>query len=227
MDDDVKVTEAAPQAAEAEAVTASPAPQQENQQVGADAGVKAPDVQPEHTVPFAALREERMKRQELQRQLAELKARGTMQREYGQYSEDESFENVMAHPFVQNLLIQQAKRELVDYARDTLDKYPQLPDQVRKAILKNPRGFVQEATSDIENAKLDLSEYIEELVAGMASQPTLQQAKAFAVAATNAPQSESSSRPVDVAKILEKPADEITDDEMKVVDEYKKTRPRK
>jgi hypothetical protein len=218
MDDD-KPTGVAPQATSGEIETPSSVTP-DNQTTPQD---RAEGPVTEKQVSYNALREERTKRQELQRELAQLKSRG--QPQY-QPEGDDDFNRVMSHPFVQNLMLSQAKRELIDYARDTMDQFPSIPDSVKKAILKNPRGFVQEETVDIENAKLDLLEYIEGL-AEMSPDQQRAVAKSFPVTATNATGAESAGSPAEIQKILNKPIDEWTKDEEALVDQYQKNAPKK
>lgn len=177
--------------------------------------------QPERTVPYSAMREERMRRQELQRKLAEYEAQmNTMPQGEG----DLSAEQIMAHPMFQQMMIEKAERDLKDYARELLDQHPSIPDGVRKAILRNPRGFVQVTTTDVENAKLDIQEYIEGMEDGTITPPV---GKGFPVAPTNPSATQTAVRPAEIAKILAKGVDEMTDEDMKIVDEYKRSQPKR
>lgn len=179
----------------------------------------SPDVQAqERTVPISVLQGERKKRQELQRQLAAAKS-ATQLNQY----DPEDINMILQHPMVQELILKDAKRELTDYARDAVDQYPALNPQVKKAILKNARGFVNETTTDIEQAKVDLLEYIEEIAAEVEGQQpqTPAQAKGFPVAATNVPTTQNTgARPADIQKILNKSVDSWTDEEVAAVEAY-------
>lgn len=224
MDDVKPTTDVAPQATGAEAETASqPTPTVENKTAEAAGGSQAPAPQQDRTVPYQALSQERQLRKELQRQLAELKAQAQPQYQNPAEGGDD-WEKIISHPYVQNLMLQQAKRELTDYAREVLDEFPQIPDAVKKAILKNPRGYVQESTTDIENAKLDLREYVESLSEAGNVAPT---AKTFPVAATNTTGTQTAVRPAEVQKILNKPMDEWTKEEEQIVAEFQANMPKK
>lgn len=178
---------------------------------------EAPETPTERTVPYGALHAERTKRKELERQLAEAQGR----QQYQQYDPND-MENLLAHPFVQDLLIKDAKRELADYARDTLDKqFPNFPKAVRTAILKNARGFVNESTQDLETAKLDLLDYIEAIAQEVSEVPPQSKAT-FPVAATNTGASKPGVRPAQVEAIVHKPVDEWTEEEVAIVNEYAK-----
>ena len=172
----------------------------------------------ERQVPISVLQKERKQRQEFQRKLAEIEG----SQKLSQYDQAD-METVMAHPYVQELLIKQAKQELTDYARQTLEEFPTLNPAVKKAILKNARGFVNETTTDVETAKLDLREYIEGILEGEAeTQPTTP--KTFPVAATNVAKTDVPGvRPAEIQKILEKPVDEWTEKETDAIDEYSKS----
>ena len=177
--------------------------------------VQTPEQPAERQVPLSALADERKKRQELQRELAQLKTGNQM----SQYDPTD-LEQVMQHPLVQELILKDAKRELSDYTRDLLGQYPTVPELVKKAILKNVRGFVNEATSDVETAKVDILEYVESLAAEAGAVP---QPKGFPIATTNLPTAESSTANLnEVNKILDKPVDELSEEELKTLGDYHK-----
>lgn len=173
----------------------------------------------ERTVPISVLQEERRRRQEAQRKVAEL----TGNQKLSQYDPTDT-ETVMQHPIVQDLLIKQAKTELTDYARDLLENHKDLPEVIKKAILKNARGFVKETTTDIETAKLDLQDYVEDLVQGLKAESTTTPPaapKTINVASTNVSKTEVPGvKPVQVQKILNKPLDEWTEEEAAIVDKF-------
>jgi hypothetical protein len=178
-------------------------------------------VQQERTIPYSRFAEVNKNMKDAQRQLAELRT----QMQSGQYSA-EDVNQIMAHPYVQDLLIQNAKYQLTDYAKELLGNYPTLDERVKKAILSNVRGFVKETTTDIESAKLDILDYIEGIVA---ENPTQQvaAAKSFQVAPSNAPVIESKVKPAEIEKILKKPLDEWSEEEMQILGEYTKSHPQK
>lgn len=177
--------------------------------------VQTPEPQVERQVPLKELIEERKKRQELQRELAQEKTGKQM----SQYDPTD-LEQIMQHPLVQELILKDAKRELNDYTRDLLGQYPTVPELVKKAMLKNVRGFVNENTADVETAKIDILEYVEALAAETIPAPV---AKGFPVAATNLPTTESSTANSDeVNKILNKPVDEWSKEEEAKLGEFAK-----
>lgn len=222
MDDVKPQTDVAPQATEVEAETTSqPEAPAEKKTAEVAGGSQASAPPPVRTVPYQALDKERTLRKEAQRKLAELQAQAQPQYQNPAEQQGDDWEKVITHPFVQNLMMQQAKRELTDYARELLDQYPQIPDPVKKAILKNPRGYVQETTTDVENAKLDLAEYVETLVESEVAPAA--PAKAFPVAATNATGTQTAARPADVARILAKPVEDWTKEEEQIVAEYQQS----
>lgn len=211
--DDVKdqSTEALPQAEETADQTSQPDEQTQNTEA-----TPSVETQPERTVPIKVLQEERKRRQELQRQLAERETNQNL----SQY-DPEDVDAILQHPMVQELIIKQARQELTDYARDALDKYPTIPELVKKAILKNVRGFVNETTSDVETAKIDLSEYIESIADEAGAQPTELPSKGFKVANTNVPSTVNAGiKPAEIQNILGKPIDSWTPEEEATVAEY-------
>lgn len=169
----------------------------------------------ERMVPLSVVKEERKKRQELQRKIAEIEG----SQKLNQYDPND-LESVLAHPMVQELMVKQAKQELTDYARETLENYPTLNPAVKKAILANVRGFVKETTQDVESAKLDLQEYIDSIVEEADAQPPTP--KSFPVATTNVSKTDISGiKPARIQEILETPVDEWTEEETAIVDKYK------
>lgn len=173
----------------------------------------------ERMVPLSVVQKERKLRQETQRKLAEL----TGNQKLSQYDPTDT-EAVMQHPLVQELLIKQAKTELTDHARELLSEFKNIPEVVKKAILKNARGFVNEATTDIETAKLDLQDYIAEIAQELEAESTKTPPvapKNINVASTNVSKTEVPGvKPAQIQKILNKPIDEWTDEEASVVDKY-------
>lgn len=193
----------------------TPAPQEPAEQTET-----APEVSPEvsvqeRTVPITALQEERKRRQELQRQLAQRESEAQL----GQY-DPEDLNTILQHPMVQELILKDAKRELTDYARDVLEQYPTLNPQVKKAILRNARGFVNETTTDLETAKVDLLEQIEEFAQEVAAEQAVAP-KGHQVASTNVPTTQNTgAKPSDIQKILDKPVTDWTNEEEAAVEAY-------
>lgn len=172
----------------------------------------------ERMVPLSVVQKERRQRQELQRKVAELEGRDKL----NQYDPTDT-EQVLQHPMVQELLIKQAKQELTEFAREELAKYPNIPEAVKKAILSNARGFVNEGTTDVETAKLDLQDYLENLVESEVSSTTPPAPKSFKVATTNVSKNDTPGvRPAEIDKILAKPIDTWTDQEADIVEKYSK-----
>ena len=205
------VAEAAP-VTTVEPDTTQPQPQEVNK--------TAEPVVPERSIPYKRFAEVNKSYKEAQRRLAELDAKSKL----GQYSEDD-MGAVMSHPYVQELLIKQATYELKDYVKGSLDEHPEIPENVKKAILANPRGFVKETTTDVESAKIDIQEYIDALSEQLAQVPLAP--KAFPMATTKAQEATPGTRPLEIQQVLEKPMDEWTPDEIKLVDQYKKSQPKR
>lgn len=223
MDDvkpEITTEEALPQAEETAEQT-SQSVEQTQSTIEATPSVETPS-QPRGDLTVA-LRKEREQVRELRRKLAERESSEAM----SQYDPND-LDSILSHPYVQDLIIKQAKQELTDYAREALGNYPNLHPQVKKAILKNARGFVNETTTDVETAKLDLQDYIEEIVADEAAaepeaQETQNPLKGFTVAKTNVPTTEPTGvKAEEVNAILAKPIDNWTDEEVATVEEYRK-----
>lgn len=168
----------------------------------------------ERTIPYGRFAEQNKALREAQRRLAELENRS----KYSQYNPQDT-EVVMSHPIVQELMLKNAKHELNDYTKDLLENYPMLHPQVKKAILANVRGWVKETTTDVETAKIDIAEMVENLIAESQTAP---QPQTFQVSQTNAGITQPGTKPADVMNILNKPIDEIDDNEGKILRNYRK-----
>ena len=191
--------------------TTQPQPQEVNK--------TAEPVVPERSIPYKRFAEVNKSYKEAQRRLAEFENKTKL----SQYTEDD-MGAVMSHPYTQELAIKVAKYELTDFAKGQLDEHPEIPEPVKKAILANVRGFVKETTTDVESAKIDIQEYIDSLVE---SNQIQQPPKTFPVATTKAQEATPGVRPIEISQILEKPMDEWTPDEFKLVDQYKKSQPKR
>jgi len=217
--DDVKPDVSNAQEAPVESEPTVQVPQSENET--ADVPTVA-----EKTVPYQRFQEVNKNYKEAQRKLAEVEGNQKLQ----QY-DPEDMDAVLSNPFVQELLLKDAKRELADFARDELDKHPNFHPQLKKAILSNARGFVNESTTDVESAKLDLLEYIEGIAeeeAGTQTPTTTLTNKSFPIASTNISKTDvPGARPADIAKLMLKPMEEWTPEEGKAFDDYKRLNPSK
>lgn len=212
--EDVKAEVPVADATSVESETTTPPSQVGNE----TAEPTVPPMTQEKTVPYSRFSEVNKGFREAQRKLAEYESKSKL----SQYDPND-MEAVMAHPYVQELLIKQAKSELTSYAKDKLDSNPAIPEAVKKAILANVRGFVKESTTDVDSAKIDIDEYIDSIteapVPGM-------NPKVIPVAPTTAQESASGTTPMEVQEILETPVDEWTDEQAKVVANYKKSHPK-
>lgn len=174
----------------------------------------------EKTIPYSRFAEVNKGYREAQRKLAELESKSKL----SQFDPND-MEAIMAHPYVQEMAIKLAKTELTNFASDLLAQHPEIPEAVVKAIKTNVRGFVKESTTDVEAAKIDIQEYIEGLLEGV--KPTQPAQKVIPVASTTPKESPSGATPMEVQAILETPLDEWTEEQIKTVDNYKKSQPKR
>lgn len=172
-----------------------------------------PDTTAERTIPYGRFQEVNSKYKDALRKIATLEG----QSKAPQY---EDLDSVRNHPYVQELELKQAEGELKRGAEDILQRYPNIHSSVKRAILQNPRGYVQRTTTDVPNALLDIEEYIQS-IADEEVAPT-PQPKQFPVAGTNTPQApKGTSLPLEINKILKKPVDEWTEEEAQKLEAYK------
>lgn len=177
---------------------------------------KGPEVT-EKTIPYSRFKEVNDLLKQVQRELAQ--SRG--QEAYRGYSEGD-LEQIFAHPFVQQLLLEQAENQLRQGAEEILSRFPNIPKSIAKAITRNPRGYVSPDTTDVQTALLDIEDYVaaiaEEFGEGGPSEP-----KPFPIAGTNVsavPEEETT--PAEIAALMKKPPEEWTDEEMKLAEEWNK-----
>jgi len=172
-------------------------------------------------VPYQALKEARAKERKAMRELAKYQN----QSQFGQYDPEE-LGSVRNHPYVQQLEIKQAEAELKRGTEEVFENYPNIPAHIRKAILRNPRGFVSPTTTDVSQALSDIESYLESLneeLADASPAPAPEAPKAFPVAGMNAPAATTGPNiPAEVQRILSKPMDEWTEADNKVIDDAKK-----
>jgi hypothetical protein len=64
------------------------------------------------------------------------------------------------HPLTQKLLAEVAERQLKEGVEEIVSRYPNVPEQVIKAIKANPRGFVGYDTKTVPDALEDIENYI-------------------------------------------------------------------
>ncbi len=213
--DDVNPTVTGAEAPTVESETTQPPTQVNETAVASEPKAEAP----EKTIPYSRFAEVNKGLREAQRKLAEYESKSKLS-EY----DPNDMEAVMAHPYVQDLLIKQAKSELTSYAKEKLDANLTIPEAVKKAILSNVRGFVKESTTDVDSAKIDIDEYIDSIAEAPVSQ---QVPKVIPVASTAAKESASGATPAEVQAILETPVDEWTEEQAQIVDKYKKSQPQR
>ena len=135
----------------------------------------------------------------------------------------EDLDDVRQHPYVQELEMDKAENQLRRGAKDILENYPDLPKPVKKAILANPRGYVNRDTQDVENGLLDIEEYVQGVVEDIETEgkPSDSKPKQVPVAGTNQPSATTpSGTPAEIQKILDKPVNEWTEEEQKLIGEH-------
>lgn len=72
------------------------------------------------------------------------------------------------NPLSQELLLKAAETELKDGLDEVLADYPNLSPDLVKAIKSNPRGFVKPGTIYVDDALIDIEEYISNVAQGEA-----------------------------------------------------------
>jgi hypothetical protein len=99
----------------------------------------------------------------------------------------ENLEMIFGHPMVQNLIQQNAEFQLKSGVKEILEKYPNTPEAVVKAIISNPRGFVKPETETVDEGLWDIEDYLASLSENPVSSPKVEAptGKEFPVAKVN------------------------------------------
>ena len=204
---------AAPQAPEFSQSGTTPAPSVEPGQPGQTPATATPA---SRTVPYSRFQEINKKLRKAQQ---ELETRGN------RYN-PEDLDDIRQHPYVQDLEMKRAESDLRQGANEILERYPDLPPIVKKAILRNPRGYVKADDQSVPEGLLSIEEYCEQVMEEVEAGGTpssVPQPKQVPVAGSNEPgTTQIGSTPSEVDAILKKPVGEWSDDDMKIIDEYKK-----
>lgn len=199
--------------------TTTPVGTEENKQtdaVNAPEGTDTTTVNPELENIKKALKQERERVKTLLREQADYKGRKALENLPG-----DNLEEVMGHPMVQELQLKVAEFELKEGVKDILENYPNLPKALSSAILKNPRGYVNPATTDVQNALLDIQDYLEGIYPDFQATTTVQP-KTVPVAGTNKVVGASGLN-ADIQEILTIPPEEWTPEQEAAIQAYKRT----
>ena len=168
------------------------------------------------TVPRSALVQERRK---WQKRMRDMQRRSAQQPpSYQPDSNDDEGKQA----YVRNLESQVAESQLKDKTRDLLKDYPELPKNVKRAILRNPLGFCKPGTLDVTTGVLDIQDYVEELLEEVADEEPKTTPKSVQVAGANTPvTSKPGATPAEVQKVFNKSIDNWTEADIKLVESYK------
>lgn len=176
-----------------------------------DAGLSKPEPT-ERMVPYQALRDARDQLRNAKRELAGMRGR---QATAGLDPDD--LEAIKNHPYVQQLEQQSAVAQLRQGAEEILSRYPQLPQHLARAILRNPRALIGPETASVPEALVDIDEYVQEIVDELGAD-TAATPKQVQVAGTNSPAGiQQGTSPAELDAILKKPVSEWTDEDEKLL----------
>lgn len=194
----------------------------------------APGEAPQGTKPEAGEVDWTVKGPKLEAQIENLTKALRLQRSRQRNSSqpsmpEEGGEDVFSHPAYQSLALKTATYELKEGAKEVLDRYPQVPKAVANAILKNPRGWVNEGTADVESALLDIEE---NLITYLEDNPDLQDAaqagpKTVPVVPSNTLSNPERDVDVEIDRIQKTPPDEWSEADEKLVNDYLKRKKKK
>lgn len=170
----------------------------------------------ERTVPYSRLQEVVRKLRETERK----QAQGPL----GKYDQND-ISSLREHPYVQEMELRIAEGEIKRGAEEILERFPNIPQQIRKAILRNPRGYVRPDTTDVQTALLDIEEYVDEIYGDFDSDANQPKPKDFPVAGQNAPSAtQGSANPADLQRIYAKPLEDWTDQDKKLISDAARAR---
>lgn len=173
----------------------------------------AEETTPERTVPYSALKEAR---EEIRR----------LKREYAKTSTPQldgaDDEQIMSHPFVTGIMGKLAEYELKEGAKDILEHYPQLPKNLTKQILRNPRGFLNSDTQDVPTGLLDIEEYVQQVAQAIQDQTTETnpQPTNVRVVENNSTNAGNSAKEMEIQEIMKIPSEDWTPEQLATVKSY-------
>lgn len=127
--------------------------------------------------------------------------------------------------YIRQLETKVALSELKSGASKLLKNYPDIPESQKRAILRNPRGYIQAETQDVETGLLDIEDYIESEMELIAEQnPSLTPPKKDVhVAGSNTPDANIGATPAQIQAILDTPVDEWTPEQRKALKDYRES----
>lgn len=189
------------------------------------AGTEQPVVDPEKLQAQIknlnkALETERTARKEAQRKVAQSQGSRMMEG-----YDPKSLEQVQQHPAYQDLALKNAEYELREGVKDILKEYSNIPQNIAGAIIRNPRGFVNQGTSDVQNALLDITDYLEGIAGSFEpAAPPAPQPKNVPIMGNNKVGTQQSD--TEIQQILEIPPEDWTPEQEKAIAEYNKANKR-
>lgn len=180
--------------------------------------VSEPSKPAEQTVPYSRFKKAIERRRRAEKELA--KIRGHQILNQASFDTDD-LSKIRSHPYVQDLEMRDAKARLKAGAEKILADYPDFPERLKKAILRNPRGFVRETTQDVPNGLLDIEDYIQDTLDELgAEKPESDPTKQVPVAGTNTTVTDQGSNiNQKVQDIFSKPITEWTEKDEQILDE--------
>ena len=90
--------------------------------------------------------------------------------------------------FMRDVLIKQAELEINAELPKVFEEYPNIPENIKKAIQNNPRGFAKQGTVYVSDAMDDIRDYLDSISQSLGEAPgstPTAQPKRFPVAPTN------------------------------------------
>jgi hypothetical protein len=174
--------------------------------------------QPAEIIDYKTKYEESERRRAgLDRKLSRL-SRGTRTEgeEENLYTGDEELDRkVLEHPLTRSALDKLATYQLKEGVGEILKDFPNVPEQVVKAIQANPRGFVNVDAQTVDDAINDIEEYLINTFGESAQ--AKEQPKEFPVAQSNSVATEPSEKPIEQMS-AEEISEKIDKGELKLSD---------
>ena len=127
--------------------------------------------------------------------------------------------------YVKQLETKVAMGELKSGASKILKNYPDISGSLKRAILRNPRGYIKANTQDVETGLLDIEDYVESEMDLLSEQNDSQTPpkKDVHVAGSNTPDTDTGATPAQLQAILDKPVDEWTLEDRKLLKDYRES----
>lgn len=173
--------------------------------------------------PAGAAKDWEAEAKNLQKALKQERERYRQRSQQQPGSQTQVDETLFGNPEYQKVMLENATYKLKEEVKEVIERYPNLPKSVVNAITRNPRGFVQDGTTTIEQGLWDIEDYINELLAAEDAGQPLPQPKPVQIAQNNAGGANQVDQDAELQAIADIPPEDWTAEQEAKVNAYMKS----